>query len=112
MSGSRLIERLIEALRALPGVGPKSAQRMAYHLLERDREGGRRLAAVLQQAMEQVGHCRDCRTLSEESLCALCASGRRDRGLGCLLLRRGSIPDAHGRTAGQTPRTTVEESSN
>lgn len=85
MSGSRLIGQLIEALRALPGVGPKSAQRMAYHLLERDREGGRRLAAVLQQAMEHVGHCRDCRTLSEESLCALCASDRRDRRQLCVV---------------------------
>ena len=80
MSGSRLIGQLIDTLRVLPGVGPKSAQRMAYHLLERDREGGRRLAAALQQAMEQVGHCRDCRTLSEQAQCALCASDRRDPG--------------------------------
>ena len=85
MSGSRLIGQLIEALRTLPGVGPKSAQRMAYHLLERDREGGRRLAAVLRQAMEHVGHCRDCRTLSEEVLCALCASDRRDRSQLCVV---------------------------
>jgi recombination protein RecR len=85
MGGSRLIGQLIETLRALPGVGPKSAQRMAYHLLERDREGGRRLAAALQQAMDQVGHCQDCRTLSEQAQCTLCASARRDRGQLCVV---------------------------
>lgn len=75
----------MEALRCLPGVGPKSAQRMAYHLLERDREGGRRLAEALGQAMDQVGHCRQCRTFSETELCTLCASGRRDRSLLCVV---------------------------
>jgi len=79
------IERLMEALRCLPGVGPKSAQRMAYHLLERDREGGRRLADALVDAMEHVGHCRQCRTFSEEDLCPLCANERRDRSLLCVV---------------------------
>jgi recombination protein RecR len=85
MSTSRLIGQLIESLRCLPGVGPKSAQRMAYHLLERDREGGRRLAEALNQSMERVGHCRDCRTLSEDDLCTLCSSQRRDRSLLCVV---------------------------
>ena len=61
----------MEALRCLPGVGPKSAQRMAFHLLERDREGGRELARVLEAAMLRIGHCQRCRTLSETELCAL-----------------------------------------
>jgi len=74
-----LLEQLIEALRVLPGVGQKSAQRMAYHLLEREREGGKRLAQVLEEAMQRVGHCRLCRDFSEHELCMICASGSRDR---------------------------------
>src|SRR5512141_1236153 len=70
---SSLLEQLIEALRVLPGVGQKSAQRMAYHLLERDREGGTRLAERLAEAMEKVGHCKRCRDFSETELCAICA---------------------------------------
>jgi recombination protein RecR len=85
MSASPLIGRLIDSLRCLPGVGPKSAQRMAYHLLERDREGGLRLAQALREAMEGVGHCRSCRTLSESEICSLCADPRRDRGLLCVV---------------------------
>ena len=61
MSASPLLEQLIEALRCLPGVGQKSAQRMAYHLLERDRDGGRRLAGALVEAVEKIGHCQQCR---------------------------------------------------
>jgi recombination protein RecR len=80
-----LIGQLIEALRCLPGVGPKSAQRMAYHMLERDREGARQLAAVLNEAVEKVGHCQQCRTLSETTLCNLCASHNRDRSLLCVV---------------------------
>ena len=80
-----LLQRLVEALRCLPGVGPRSAQRMAFHLLERDREGGRRLAAVLGEAMERVGHCRRCRTLSDREVCALCATPNRDDGLLCVV---------------------------
>jgi recombination protein RecR len=85
MSTSRLIGQLIESLRCLPGVGQKSAQRMAYHLLEHDRDAGRRLAEVLEQSMEQIGNCESCRTLSEEKLCSLCASERRDRGQLCVV---------------------------
>lgn len=75
----------MEALRCLPGVGPKSAQRMAFYLLERDREGGRRLAGVLDRAMQRIGHCERCRTLSEAEICHLCASARRDPGLLCVV---------------------------
>ena len=83
--GGGLVEGLVEALRCLPGVGPKSARRMAYHLLERDREGARRLARALEEAAERVGHCRACRTLSEAELCPLCASPARDRSLLCVV---------------------------
>ncbi len=82
---SPLIGQLIEALRCLPGVGPKSAQRMAYHLLERDRAGARQLAEALEAAVERVGHCQRCRTLSEQALCAVCANEKRDRGLLCVV---------------------------
>jgi recombination protein RecR len=82
---SPLLNRLMEALRCLPGVGPKSAQRMAFYLLERDREGGRRLAEILLQALEGLGHCRLCRTLSETEICTLCASSDRDRSLLCVI---------------------------
>lgn len=85
MSHSPLIGRLIEALRCLPGVGPKSAQRMTYHLLERDREGAQRLAEALLEAVAKVGHCRDCRTLSEVEVCPICSSPRRDRSLLCVV---------------------------
>jgi len=67
-----LVQQLIDALRVLPSVGPKSAQRMAYQLLERNREGGMMLAKVLGQAMEKVGHCAQCRTFSESDSCDLC----------------------------------------
>lgn len=79
------VDALIEALQCLPGVGPKSAQRMTMHLLERDRVGAGALAAALSRAIERVGRCRLCRNLSEESLCPLCASERRDRGLLCVV---------------------------
>ena len=75
----------MEALRCLPGVGPKSAQRMAYHLLEREREGGRRLSHALLAAVEGVGHCRRCHTLSARETCALCLDARRDDGLLCIV---------------------------
>jgi len=85
MPASPLICRLMEALRCLPGVGNKTAQRMAYHLLERDREGGRRLAQALLKAIDEVGQCHDCRTLCESEYCLLCASAKRDRGLLCVV---------------------------
>lgn len=79
------IERLIEAFRCLPGVGPKSAQRMAFYLLERDRDGGRRLADALNEAMEVVGHCRECRTLTEDEVCPICRNSSRDNSLLCVV---------------------------
>jgi recombination protein RecR len=78
-----LLEHLIEALRVLPGVGPKSAQRMAYHVLERERDGGRQLADALSAAVERVGHCVRCRDFSEAELCATCSSSARDAQLLC-----------------------------
>ena len=85
MSGSPLLDELIEALRCLPGVGSKSAQRMAFHLLERERERGLRLASVMAQAMERIGHCERCRNFSEDPLCTLCASSSRDRQMLCVV---------------------------
>ena len=85
MPASPLIHHLMEALRCLPGVGSKTAQRMAYHLLERDREGGRQLARVLLKAMDEVGNCRDCHTLCEGDRCALCANATRDSRLLCIV---------------------------
>jgi recombination protein RecR len=84
-SGSPLLAELIEALRCLPGVGGKSAQRMAFHLLERERERGLKLAGVMAQAMERIGHCERCRNFSEDPLCGLCASGSRDRQVLCVV---------------------------
>ncbi|WFF43268.1 recombination protein RecR [Salinicola endophyticus] len=85
MSFSPLVEQLLESLRVLPGVGPKTAQRMALHLLERDRDGGRRLAEALVQAVESVGYCERCRTLTEETLCGVCQDARRDPRLLCVV---------------------------
>lgn len=79
------LSRLIEALRCLPGVGPKSAQRMAFHLLERDRDGAREIAAAVTTAGEKLGHCRRCRMFAEGDLCPVCASAGRDRGLLCVV---------------------------
>jgi recombination protein RecR len=78
-----LLEQLIEAFRILPGVGQKTAQRMAYHVLERDREGGARLSNALAEAVERVGHCARCRDFSETDVCAICASAARDAHLLC-----------------------------
>ncbi|MGN6312816.1 MAG: recombination mediator RecR [Rhodanobacteraceae bacterium] len=84
-NGSNLLAELIEALRCLPGVGAKSAQRMAFHLLERDRQGGTRLSKVLDSAMQRIGHCARCRNFSEAELCALCASPARDAHTLCIV---------------------------
>ena len=79
------LSRLIEALRCLPGVGPKSAQRMAFHLLERERVGGRELAQAVTGAIDGLGHCRRCRMFAEGELCPICASHQRDRSLLCVV---------------------------
>ncbi len=82
---SKLLTDLIDALRCLPGVGGKSAQRMAFHLLERERERGLRLASVLEQAMQRIGNCTRCRNFSEEPICVICASASRDRQVLCVV---------------------------
>jgi len=82
---SPLLEQLIEAFRVLPGVGRKTAQRMAYHVLERGRDGGRHLAGVLAEAVERIGHCSQCRDFSESEVCAVCASAGRDRQQLCVV---------------------------
>lgn len=82
---SLLLEQLIEAFQVLPGVGRKTAQRMAYHVLERGRDGGRRLAGVLAEAVERIGHCSQCRDFSETEVCALCAGAGRDRQQLCVV---------------------------
>ncbi len=85
MSDQPLLQQLMEALRCLPGVGPKSAQRMAFYLLERDREGGRNLSTILAKAMERIGNCSRCRTLSEQEVCSICANKNRDDSLLCVV---------------------------
>ncbi|MGI9293979.1 MAG: recombination mediator RecR [Pseudomonadales bacterium] len=85
MSFSPLIKELIDALQCLPGVGPKSAQRMALQLLERDRDAGRRLADVLARATERVRRCSRCRTLTENELCDICQDPKRDASLLCVV---------------------------
>jgi recombination protein RecR len=85
MNYSPLIDQLIDAFRRLPGVGPKSAQRMVLHFLEKDRNGGKALAEALQAAMDGVGHCEKCRTLSEDKLCRICLNPSRDQSILCVV---------------------------
>lgn len=85
MTSEPLLAQLIEALRCLPGVGPKTAQRMALHLLERNREGGLRLSTVLADAMQRIGRCKMCRDLTEHEVCTICANPRRDQSLLCIV---------------------------
>ncbi|MGH1539410.1 MAG: recombination mediator RecR [Arenicella sp.] len=85
MSNAKAIEALKEALRCLPGVGPKNAQRMAFHLLERDREGAQSIADALQNALHNIGHCERCNTFSEQTLCDICSSVKRDKALLCIV---------------------------
>lgn len=82
---SPLVDKLIESLCCLPGVGPKSAQRMALQLLERDRNGAKALAASIQEAMEHVGRCQVCRNLTEQPICDICSSPRRDSSQLCVV---------------------------
>jgi len=85
------LEELIAALRCLPGVGPKSAQRMAYHLLQRDRPGAERLGSALAQVLAKTGHCEKCNSFSEEAVCELCRSTRRDGSLLCVVESPGDL---------------------
>ena len=82
---SPLLLELIDALRCLPGVGPKTAQRMAFHMLDRDREGARQLARVMGRALEHIGSCERCRMFTEERLCKICASSQRDPSQLCVV---------------------------
>lgn len=82
---SPLLQQMIEALRCLPGVGPKSAQRMAFHLLERNREGALKLSSVLKQSVEEIGHCKQCRTFSEFDECQICSDLARDESVLCVV---------------------------
>jgi recombination protein RecR len=84
-TGSPLLADLIEALRCLPGVGAKTAQRMAFHVLERDRPGAKRLSERLALAVDKVGNCRRCRGFSEQDVCSLCANTSRDAHLLCIV---------------------------
>jgi recombination protein RecR len=79
------LDDLIEGLRRLPGVGPKSAQRIAYHLLQHDRDGAARLGSALTRAVESIRHCAMCNTFTENELCGVCSSDRRDRALLCVV---------------------------
>ena len=85
------LEALIQALRCLPGVGPKSAQRMAYHLLQRDQDGARRLATSMKNAVERVRHCNLCNTFTEAEICEICLSLRRDKSLLCVVETPGDL---------------------
>ena len=85
MNSEPLLDQLIEALRCLPGVGPKSAQRMALHLLERNRDGGKHLSTVLDVAMEKIGRCRLCRNLTEQECCQICSNQQRDGSQLCVV---------------------------
>ncbi|QIK37833.1 recombination protein RecR [Caldichromatium japonicum] len=91
MNADALLDRLIEALRCLPGVGPKSARRIAFHLLERDRAGGIHLAEVLAESMVRIKRCSRCRTLTEREVCALCTNPERDDGLLCIVEQPSDI---------------------
>ena len=85
MSPPSSLESLVEALRCLPGIGPKSAQRMAYYLMQRDRQGAQQLADALQLALGALRHCQRCNTLTEADICELCQSGKRDPRLLCVV---------------------------
>ncbi|KAF1020603.1 MAG: Recombination protein RecR [Paracidovorax wautersii] len=85
MATSASLQALTEALRRLPGVGARSASRMAYHLLQHDREGAEAIARALQQAVAQVRHCRLCNTLTEDEVCSVCRDPARDRSKLCVI---------------------------
>ena len=85
MAYTQLVDQLIQALRCLPGVGPRSAQRMAIHLLRQGRSDGIFLAQTLEKALTQVGHCNRCRTFSEHDLCSICSNSKRDHSILCIV---------------------------
>ena len=85
MQHAGLLKELIQSLSCLPGVGPKSAQRMEFHLLQRNREGGKQLSHIMLEAMNKIGYCRDCRTLTETDLCEICAHPLREDEVLCVV---------------------------
>lgn len=85
MQKDGLLGQLIQHLCCLPGVGPKTAQRMAFHLLQSDRNGAKMLAGTLLNAIDNIGHCQQCRTLTEHALCKICADNSRDSSLVCIV---------------------------
>ncbi len=85
------LDSLIQALRCLPGVGPKSAQRIAYHLLQRDQRGAMQLAESMKNAVERIRHCGQCNTFTETEVCEVCASARRDQSLLCVVETPGDL---------------------
>ncbi|MFL2841001.1 MAG: recombination mediator RecR [Pseudohongiellaceae bacterium] len=85
MNYSPLIDQLVKAFQRLPGVGPRSAQRMVLYFLEKDRDGGRHLAKALAEAVEGVGQCQRCRTLSENPICHICSDPKREQNLLCVV---------------------------
>ena len=85
MSYSPLLINLIEALRCMPGIGTKSAQRIAFHLLERDRDGAKNLSASLMSAASDIGHCQRCRMFSEQEYCNICSANNRDEKSICVV---------------------------
>lgn len=91
MNEPSLLQSLVEALKVLPGVGQKSAQRMALHLLERNRDGALRLSEALRKAVEGIGHCRLCRTLTEREVCRICANPARERDTLCVVETPGDV---------------------
>jgi recombination protein RecR len=91
MKSPSSLSELIAALRCLPGVGPKSAQRTAFHLLQRDRAGAARLAAALTQALAKIRQCEQCNSYAEAAVCALCGSPRRDASLLCVVESPGDL---------------------
>lgn len=104
MRTSLLFEQLVDALRCLPGVGPKSAQRMAFHLLQRQRASGLKLAEALQKSMTEIGHCQQCRTFTELDVCAICNNSKRqENGQLCIVESPADIAaiEATGQFSGQ-----------
>ena len=85
MTPSNALDGLTQALRKLPGIGAKSASRMAFHLLQHDKPGAQQLARALDHAVQTIGHCALCNTLTELTLCVTCASPKRDRSTLCVV---------------------------
>ena len=85
MPYTQLVDQLIKSLRSLPGIGPRSAQRMVFYLLQQGRDNGLSLAKTLEETLTQVGHCKRCRTLTEHELCNICANPKRDSSLLCIV---------------------------